>query len=569
MQRRPSRVLAASAATLTAVTLAACASSDRDSGGGGEGGEAAQSGGTMVFGAAGDPAMLDPAFGSDGETFRVSRQIFEGLLGNELGGTDPVPELAEDWEVSEDGLEYTFNLRQGVQFHDGTEFNAEAVCFNFDRWYNFEGLATSPSASYYYQAVFGGFASTPDTPSVYQSCEATDENTAVIRLNQVTSKFPAALALPAFSIQSPTALQEYDADNLSGDADALTYPEYALEHPTGTGPFRFDSWDRGNGQVTLVRNEDYWGDPALLDELILRTISDQNTRRQELQAGSIDGYDFVAPADYQSLEDEGFQVLVRDPFNILYLGFNGGNVPGTNANPALQNPQVRQAIAHAIDRQTIVNSLLPEGAEPAIEFMPPTVDGYAEDVTTYEYDPDRARQLLQQAGAEGTTLRFYYPTEVSRPYLPDPAAMFQVISQNLTDAGFTIEPVALPWSPDYLNAVQAGQADIHLLGWTGDYNDAYNFIGTFFAEASNNQASAEFGAFSAPEIFQALARADAEPDAAARTELYQEANRLIMDYLPGVPISHSPPALVVAENVSGLEPSPLTAEVFSTVSISE
>ncbi|SFO11178.1 peptide/nickel transport system substrate-binding protein [Geodermatophilus obscurus] len=568
MQRRPQRVLAASAAALTAVTLAACASSDRESGSG-EGGGEEQTGGTLVFGAAGDPAMLDPAFGSDGETFRVARQIHEGLLGNELGGTEPVPELAEDYEVSEDGLEYTFNLRQGVTFHDGTDFNAEAVCFNFDRWYNFEGLAQSPSASYYYQAVFGGFASTPDTPSVYESCEATDENTAVIRLTQVTSKFPSALALPAFSIQSPEALQQYDADNLSGSEDSLSYSEYALEHPTGTGPFKFESWDRGNGEVTIVRNEDYWGDAPLLDEIIFRTISDQNTRRQELQAGSIDGYDFVAPADYQSLEDEGFQVLVRDPFNILYLGFNGGNVPGTSANPALQDPRVRQAIAHAIDRETIVNSLLPEGAEAATQFMPPTVDGWAEDVTTYEYDPDRARQLLQEAGAEGTTLRFYYPTEVSRPYLPDPAALFQVINQNLTDAGFTIEPVALPWNPDYLNAVQAGQADIHLLGWTGDYNDAYNFIGTFFAEASNGQASAEFGAFSNPEIFAALAEADAEPDASARTEQYQEANRLIMDYLPGVPISHSPPALVVAENVQGLEPSPLTAEVFSTVSISD
>ncbi|SDC40558.1 peptide/nickel transport system substrate-binding protein [Geodermatophilus telluris] len=569
MQRRPQRVLAASAAALTAVTLAACASSDRDSGSGEGGGEEAQSGGTLVFGAAGDPAMFDPAFGSDGETFRVARQIHEGLLGNELGGTEPVPELAEDYEVSEDGLEYTFALREGVKFHDGTDFNAEAVCFNFDRWYNFEGLAQSPSASYYYQAVFGGFASTPDTPSIYESCEASDENTAVIRLTQVTSKFPAALALPAFSIQSPTALQEYDADNLSGSEDALSYSEYALEHPTGTGPFKFESWDRGNGEVTIVRNEDYWGDPALLDEIIFRTISDQNTRRQELQAGSIDGYDFVAPADYQTLEDEGLQVLVRDPFNILYLGFNGGNVPGTNANPALQDPRVRQAIAHAIDRETIVNSLLPEGAEVATQFMPPTVDGWADDVTTYDYDPERARQLLQEAGAEGTTLRFFYPTEVSRPYLPDPAALFQVINQNLVDAGFTVEPTALPWNPDYLNAVQAGQADIHLLGWTGDYNDAYNFIGTFFAEASNGQASAEFGAFSNPEIFAALAEADAEPDPGARTEQYQEANRLIMDYLPGVPISHSPPALVVAENVQGLEPSPLTAEVFSTVSLSD
>jgi peptide/nickel transport system substrate-binding protein len=566
MTRRHTRALAASAAALIAVTLSSCASSDRDSGDT-EAGE--QTGGTFVFGAAGDPAMFDPAFASDGETFRVARQIHEGLLTNELGGTDPEPQLAEDWEVSDDGLEYTFNLRQGVKFHDGTDFNADAVCFNFERWHNFEGLAQSPSATAYYQDVFGGFASTPDVPNIYAGCEATDDSTAVITLTRVTSKFPAALSLPAFSIQSPEALQQYDADNLSGNEDALTYPEYALEHPTGTGPFKFDSWDRGNGEVTIVRNDDYWGEPAKLDKIIFRTISDGNTRRQELEAGSIDGFDFVAPADYKTLEDAGFQVLVRDPFNVLYLGFNGGGVAGTTPNPALKDPRVRQAIAHAIDRQTIVDSLLPDGAEPATQFMPPTVDGWADDVTTYDYDPELSKQLLAEAGAAGTTLRFFYPTDVSRPYLPDPAAMFQVINQNLLDAGFTVEATALPWNPDYLNAVQAGGADIHLLGWTGDYNDAYNFIGTFFAAKADGLAKAEFGAFSAPDIFSALAEADSEPDPANRTEMYQEANRLIMDYLPGVPISHSPPALVVADNVQGLEPSPLTAEVFSTVSLSD
>jgi len=563
MHRRPTRALAASSAVLTALTLAACASSNRDN----SGGSTSASGGTLVFGAAGDPTTLDPAFGSDGETFRISRQIFEGLLTSKPGSTEMAPALAKSYDVSGDGLTYTFHLQDGVKFSDGTEFNADAVCFNFERWYHFEGLAQSPSASTYYQDVFGGFASTPDTSNIYKSCAATDNGTAVVTLNRVTSKFPAALTLPAFSMQSPDALKKYDADNLSGNEDALTYPPYSLEHPSGTGPFTFDSWDRGNGEVTIVRNEDYWGDKAKLDKIIFRTIPEGNTRRQELEAGSIDGYDLVAPADYQALSDAGFQVLPRDPFNLLYLGFNGGGVPGTSANPALKDPRVRQAIAYAIDRDTIVKSLLPAGAEKAIEFMPPTVDGWADDVTTYDYNPDRARQLLTEAGALGTTLRFYYPTDVSRPYLPDPAAMFQVISQNLTDAGFTIQPVALTWSPDYLNAVQAGQADIHLLGWTGDYNDAYNFIGTFFAAKADGLAKAEFGAFSAPEIFQALNAADAEPNASTRTQMYQNANRLIMDYLPGVPISHSPPALVVAADVHGLVPSPLTAEDFSTVSM--
>ncbi len=568
MQRRTSRALAATAAALTAVTMSACASSERDTPEG-EGGEEQQSGGTLVFGSTADPTNLDPAFASDGETFRVLRQIYETLLTTEPGGVEPVPGLAEDYEVSEDGLEYTFALRDGVKFHDDTDFNADAVCFNFERWYNFTGLGQSPSASAYWQDVFGGFADTPDVPNIYAGCEASDELTAVITLNRVTSRFPAALTLPSFSIQSPTALEEYDADNLSGNEEAFEYSEYGLEHPTGTGPFRFDSWDRGNNEVSIVRNDDYWGEPALLDEIVFRAIEDGNTRRQEFQSGAIDGYDFVAPADYEALEGEGAQVLVRDPFNILYLGINGGNVEGTSPNPALQKPEVRQAIAHAIDRETIVNSLLPEGAEVATNFLPPSVDGWADDVTTYDYDPERARELLTEAGEEDLTLKFFYPTDVSRPYLPDPAAMFQVISEDLEEVGITIEATALPWSPDYLQAAQAGEADIHLLGWTGDYNDAYNFIGTFFAERANGQSKEEFGAFEAPEIFAALAEADAEPDPANRTELYQEANRLIMDYLPAVPVSHSPPALVVAETVQGLEPSPLTAEDFSTVSISE
>jgi peptide/nickel transport system substrate-binding protein len=567
MQRRTSRALAATAATLTAVSLSACASSERDSNQG-EGSQEQQSGGTLVFGAAGDPAMLDPAFGSDGETFRPARQIFEGLLTNKPGTTELAPSLAKDWSVSEDGLEYTFNLQEGVKFHDGTDFNADAVCFNFDRWYNFKGLAQSPSASYYYQAVFGGFADS-DNKGIYDSCEATDDKTAVVKITQVTSKLPAALSLPSFSMQSPDALKKYDADNMSGSDDALTYSKYALEHPTGTGPFKFKSWDRGNGEVTIVKNDDYWGEKALLDEIVFRTIPEGTARRQALEAGEVDGYDFVDPADYDTLTGAGAKVLVRDPFNILYLGFNGGNVKGTDANPALQKPEVRQAIAYAIDRETIVNSLLPEGAEVAKEFMPPTVEGWADDVTEYDYDPQKAKDLLKQAGEENLTLKFYYPTDVSRPYMPDPAALFQVISQNLEEVGITIKPTALQWNPDYLQAVQAGQGDLHLLGWTGDYNDAYNFIGTFFAEDKNNQASAEFGAFSAPEIFDALAAADQEPDPAKRTEGYQEANRLIMDYLPGLPISHSPPALAVSGDVEGLVPSPLTAEDFAPVSIKQ
>ena len=349
MSRRPTRVLALSAAAVTAVTLSACASSDRDS----EGEGAEQTGGTFVFGAPGDPAMFDPAFATDGESFRITRQLYDGLLTTKAGSADIEPALAEDYAVSDDGLEYTFTLREGVTFTDGTDFNAEAVCFNFDRWYNFEGMAATPAASEYYQNVFGGFASTPDVPSLYESCEATDESTAVITITQVTSRFPAALTLPSFAMQSPTALEEYDANNLSGSEDALTYPAYATDHPTGTGPFKFDKWERGQ-QVSLVPNEDYWGDKAKLDSVIIRTIEDGNARKQALQNGEIDGYDLVAPGDLKSLEDGGFQIENRPAFNILYLGIN-------QAVPQLADVRVRQAIAHAIDKEAVVSQSLPEG----------------------------------------------------------------------------------------------------------------------------------------------------------------------------------------------------------------
>jgi len=551
------------------LAASACAASEREE----PGPEGEASGGTLVFGAAGDPKVLDPTFASDGETFRVLRQIYEGLLTSEEGSAELAPALAADFpEISEDGLTYTFPLREGVTFHDGTEFNAEAVCFNFDRWYNFTGTAQNPGVTPYWQDVFGGFADTPDTPNIFESCSVEDDLTAVIQLTTVTSRFPAALALPSFSMSSPTALQEYDADNVTGEGDAPTYPEYATEHPTGTGPFMFDSWDRANGQITITRFDDYWGEPAGLDEIVFRTIPDGNTRKQELEAGSIDGYDLVAPGDIEDLESQGFNVLTRDAFNILYLGINQGQFEGAEAagiNPALADIRVRQAIAHAIDRESIVTSQLPDGAEVATQFMPDTVDGWSDAVTEYPYDPDLARQLLEEAGATGTTLKFYYPTDVSRPYMPDPASIFQVMSQNLQDVGFVIEPTALTWNPDYLEATANGLADIHLLGWTGDYNDAYNFIGTFFDAKAGGVAKLDFGGYDNQELFDAFRVADSEPDPANRVALYEDLSELIVDFLPAVPISHSPPALVIAENVEGLVPSPLTSEDFSTVTLTD
>jgi peptide/nickel transport system substrate-binding protein len=543
-----------------AVSLAACAQSERDDGAG-QGGAGA-TGGTMVFGAAGAPDNFDPTFAEDGETFRPARQIYDTLITHRQGTADLEPGLATAWTPNADGTEWTFTLREGVTFHDGTPFNAEAVCFNFDRWFNLPSEAAQ-SQAIYYRETFEGFANnllSDASPPVYNSCAAANPTTAVVRLNRAKGAFPAAFALTSLSISSPTALQQYDADRVEQSGEAFTYGEYATAHPTGTGPFRFESYDRANGTITLVRNDDYWGEPARLERLIFRVIPDENARRQELQAGTIDGYDFPSPGDLQSLRDAGLNVLIRPVFNILYVGINKKN------NPALRDLRVRQAIAHAMDREALVRTQLPDGAVVATQFVPETVAGYAADLQPIPYDPDRARALLAEAGVPNLVVNFYYPTDISRPYMPNPTNIFTAIEQNLRAVGITVNPVAEPWNGGYLDSVQnSGSHDLHLLGWTGDYNDAGNFLGSFFGEAGP-----EFG-LTGPEdqaIIDGVKAADGTADPAAHAAAYERVNRVIMEQLPGVPLSSSPNSIVVRQGVEGLIPSPLTDERFLTVSVS-
>ncbi|MGW0890988.1 ABC transporter substrate-binding protein [Saccharopolyspora gloriosae] len=534
-----------------AVAAAGCAESQRGEGGG--------EGGSLTFGAAGAPDLFDPFYASDGETFRVTRQIMEGLVGFKEGTADVEPELAERWEHSPDGKTWTFHLRQGVKFHDGTDFNGEAVCKNFERWYDQTGAGQNNALSYYWIENFGGF-SDGAKPSLYASCESPDATTATVHLTRATSKFPDLLGLPSFSMQSPTAMERYKANDVRAVGDSFAYPEYASAHPTGTGPFKFASYDSGNAAIRLERNDEYWGEKAKLNDLTFRIIPDETTRKQELESGGIDAYDFPNAADLKALRDAGNKVEVRDPFNIMYLGITQKN------NPALRDLRVRQALAHAVDRENLVKANLPEGAEVAKEFYPDTVDGYADDVQQYPHDPARAKQLLAEAGASDLTLNFYWPAEVTRPYMPDPQGIFNALAEDLREAGITVNAVSKPWNGGYIDDVDNARADVFLLGWTGDYNTPDNFIGTFFGTPDNRfyTAASPWGEQLATE----LRTADAEPDDARREALYQEVNRkLLSDYLPAVPLSHSPPAIVVSERVQGLVPSPLTAEEFAGVSV--
>ena len=548
------RIVLLLATALLVVAAAGCGGDDESGGGGGEGG-------TLVFAGAADPVVIDGALVSDGESIRVITQIFETLIALKPGTTELAPGLATEWEVSPDALTYTFTLRDGVKFHDGTDFNAEAVCFNFDRWYNFKGPLQSPSASYYYSAFFGGFKNNESddlSDPLYESCTAQDETTAVIKLTRPSASLLGALVQQAFSIASPKALQDYDADAGTLDEEIGFRPTgtFGTEHPIGTGPFKFDSWTRED-RLVMTRNDDYWGEKAKIDQLIIRPIADNAARLQALQNDEIQGYDLVEPQDVPTIEGtDNLKIQERPAFNVAYVGIN-------QAKPPMDKLAVRRAIAYGLDRQAVVDNFYGGRGVVAKEMMPPEVEGYSDTVEEYTYDPDRSKQLLQQAGLTlPVEIEFWYPSDVSRPYMPNPKNNFEAFAASLNKSGFKVVPKTAPWDPDYLGRVDEGNAGhLHLIGWTGDFADADNFIGTFFQDYNP-----QFG-FRSPVLFKMLDDAEIEADRAARIEQYKQANQLIMQQLPAVPYAHTKPALAFRQDVEGFVPSPTTNEVFNTVTI--
>lgn len=490
---------------------------------------------TLTFGIAAEPASLDGALAPDLESRRVISQIFEGLVTLRPGTTSIAPALAVSWKADRAGRVWTFALRRNVAFQDGTPLDPAAVCFNFDRWFHFHGADRSLDRSYYWQRVFGGFAG---QPSLYGGCTPRG-NAVELRLTQPNSSFLSALALPAFSIASPQSLE----------AGA----------PVGTGPFELETWAHGD-RLVLVRNHEYWGPQAKLDRVVFEVIPDEAKRLSELEAGAIDGFDLVASGDVPAIEQNpALRLLARPPFNLGYVTID-------ESRPPMDKLLVRRAVAYGLDRRRLADSFLPRGsATVATEFQPPGVFGAATTLPRYAYRPAESRRLLRQAGLTlPVPIEFWYPTDVSRPYLPDPAGAFAILASGLERAGFRVIAHTAPWSDGYLTRVDEGQAgQLNLVGWTGDFGDPNDFVGTFFS-----QATRQFG-FDDPGLFALVARARAEPDRSKRAALYRLANRRVMELLPGVPLVHTEEYVAVRAAVVGYVPSPVSLEPLSVVSMNE
>lgn len=358
--------------------------------------------------------------------------------------------------------------------------------------------------------------------------------------------FPTRLAFAAFAVNDTDWLQSHVDPGRAGD-------QAIVGEVNGTGPYRLVGWNRGS-DITLVRNDAYWGTPARNERLIVRWRDEAAGRLGELQAGSVDGIDDVGPGDVETLESVALQAVPRAGLNVFYVGFNSTYAPFDNA-------RVRQAIAMGIDRDRIVQAFYPPGSEVASHFSPCAIPHGCAGDGWYEFDPSAARQLLADGGfPDGFETTIQY-RDVPRPYLPDPTAVaVELQAQLLTNLNIRADLEVLP-EETFLTTVDEGRADgIHLLGRLASIPEASSLLDPHFGAG----ASREFGA-SIDALVDALTAGAATIDEAARTTAYGDANAAIRANVPMIPIAHAGSMTAYRADVAGAQSSPVRYERFAAM----
>lgn len=507
---------AAILAVAASLLLAAC-------GGGGGGGEGSSAPAEFRIAIGIDPDTLDPA----GQTTTTVQNIVDYMV-DTLVDIDKdgklKPGLATDWEVAPDGLSITLTLRQGVTFHDGTPFNAEAVKFSLDR-------VLDPNVTV---PIRGSY-------TVIQEVEVVDDYTVRLHLSQPSPALMAALSTTMVGIISPASVEEH----------GNTYTNY--QHPVGTGPYVFKEYVPGE-RVVVEKNPDYWGEEPYYDRVIFQVVPEAATRMSQLLSGQVDMIILPPVSDIPSLQQNpNVEVLLAPSNRTIYIAIN-------NNDEVLSDKRVRQALNYAVDKDAIIQNVLFGAATKLDAPMAPSLFGYCP-VGAYEYNPDRARQLLAEAGVENLTLDFIAPTG---RYVQDFQAA-EAIAGYLEDVGINVTLRTMDW-PTYVQNIQQppdqNDLDLHLLGWAPGYLDAQEQMVQFqlAAHPPNGLATAFY---TNPEVEDLLERASREIDVETRADLYCQASRLIMDDAPWIFLWYQSFPIVYSKDVTGV--SYLPNEMFDAV----
>ena len=470
----------------------------------------------VVVGMEAEPPGLDPGQALGLHTLRVTAEIFETLVATRPDSTEVIPGLAESWTTSPDGMIWTFKLRRGVRFHDGTPLDAAAVKFTFDRVID----PTHPHAKSGKWSFVTGYLSS------VKSVEVLDPQTVQLHLKYPTGSLPALLALPNCAIVSPTAFTKAPADFDT--------------KPVGSGRYKFESWERGS-RLVLRRNDDYWGVKGKPQALVYRGIPEANTRVSELLTGGVDLILPIPPDFVERLEKtSGVTVHKATGLTVWYAGFNVEKKPFTDR-------RVRQAFNHAVNKDAIVRDILKGTGIPAVGPLLPGTWAFEPNVHKYPYNPGLARKLLAEAGyPNGLEVDFWVPESGSG--MQAPVEMSTVIQANLAAVGVKAPLKTFEWG-SYLGKVRSDAPAMFALSWFLKSEDPdLSMYPLFF---SKNQPLPNRSNYNNPEVDQLLVQARQLTDRSKRAELYRKAQRLIVEDAPWLFVDHEVQVVATRANVKG------------------
>lgn len=480
--------------------------------------------GVLIVGQIAEPKALDPAAVTAVNDFRILMNVYDGLVRYKDGTLEVEPSLATAWEISEDGTVYTFTLRDGVTFHDGSAFDAEAVKFNFDRMLDeshpYHNTGPFPLAFFF---------------SAVESVDVIDPLTVQFTLNAPYAPFLSNLAYPTGLIVSPAAVAEHGAD--------------FGRNPSGTGPFKFAEW-RSKEAVVVEKNVGYWDGDAKLDAVVFRPITDANTRTAEMLAGGIDLMVEVPPVALSEFQDDTYTVHEQAGPHVWFLILNAKEGP-------FADKRIRQAANYAINKSAIVNDVLEGTAAVAAGPTPPAFAwAYNEALEPYPYDPAKAKELIAEAGAEGAELTFFV-TEGGSGML-DPVAMGTAIQADLEAVGFDVKIETYEWNTflGEVNPGLEGKADMAEMAWMTNDPDTLPFL-ALRTEAWPDKGGFNSGYYSNPKVDELLEAARVATDQDERAALYQEMQTIVQEDAPWVFIANWKQNAVTSDRVSdfALQPS--------------
>lgn len=500
---------------LAGIFLAACSGGSTEDNSAAEANETNE-GGDLILAVFSDASSLDPHASNDVPSAVVQSNIFETLVDKDEEN-NIVPGLAASWEAI-DQLTWSFKLNEGIKFHDGTDFNAEAVKVNLERLLDPE--VGSPRSNLY---------------DMITKIEAVSEYEVQITTEYPFSPLISHLAHNSSGMISPASIEQANNDLSNGDDPFIAISS----HPVGTGYFQFASWEPG-AAIHLVKNENYWGEASKVDTVEFRVVPDSQVRLADLETGNVHIIDPVQPNEVARIDASGVAKIHRQSSaSLSYIGFHNDKEP-------FGNPLVRQAMSHAIDRDAIISGIYEDYAIPAIGTLAPGTFGYDETLEPLEYDMEKAAALLKEAGYEDG-----FSTTIWTSDNPQRRAIAVLVQESLAQLGIDASIEVMEFGA-YLDQTAAGEHDILIDGYSNPTGDADYQMYTLF-HSSQKGESGNLTFYENPEVDKLLEDARRATVPEERAAIYTEAAEILTEDAPVSFLLHQEFLLGISNNIDGFE----------------